>query len=46
MHSRYAEPDKVKGVIDQCAAVGFEMVILSFGNGFNIEMRAPITCNR
>jgi hypothetical protein len=46
MHSRYAEPDKVKGVIDQCAAVGFEMVILSFGNGFNIEMRALITCGR
>ncbi|GGA66307.1 hypothetical protein GCM10011507_17310 [Edaphobacter acidisoli] len=37
MHARYAEPDKVKLVIDQCADVGFEMVILSFGSGFNIE---------
>jgi hypothetical protein len=37
MHSRYADPDRVKSVIDQCAIVGFEMVILSFGSGFNIE---------
>lgn len=37
MHARYAESDKVRSVIDQCADVGFEMVILSFGSGFNIE---------
>ncbi len=37
MHARYAEIAKVKPVIDQCAEVGFEMVILSFGSGFNIE---------
>ncbi|HZY61966.1 MAG TPA: hypothetical protein VFE38_05515 [Edaphobacter sp.] len=37
MHARYAEPEKVKYIIDQCAEVGFEMVILSFGSGFNIE---------
>jgi hypothetical protein len=37
MHARNAAPDKVREVIDQCAAVGFEMVILSFGSGFDIE---------
>jgi len=41
MHARYAEPAKVRGIIDQCAAVGFEMVILSFGSGFDIENEAP-----
>jgi hypothetical protein len=37
MHVRYADWDTVKAAIDQCAAVGFEMVILTFGSGFNIE---------
>lgn len=37
MHIRYAEPEKVKFAIDQCAAVGFEMVMLSYGSGFDIE---------
>jgi len=37
MHIRYAEPEKVKFAIDQCADVGFEMVMLSYGSGFNIE---------
>jgi hypothetical protein len=37
MHIRYAEPDKVKFAIDQCADAGFEMVMLSYGSGFNIE---------
>ena len=37
MHARNAAPDKARQAIDQCAAVGFEMVILSFGSGFNIE---------
>lgn len=41
MHIRYAEPEKVKFAIDQCAAVGFEMVMLSFGSGFNIENDSP-----
>ncbi len=41
MHARYAEPAKAREVIDQCAAVGFEMVILSFGSGFDIENEAP-----
>lgn len=41
MHSRFSEPDKVKLAIDQCADVGFEMVMLSFGSGFNIEDTSP-----
>jgi hypothetical protein len=41
MHVRRAEPQSVKTAIDQCAAVGFEMVIMSFGSGFNIENEDP-----
>ena len=37
MHVRTADPEAVRAAIDQCAAVGFEMVILSFGSGFDIE---------
>ncbi|MCP4645135.1 MAG: hypothetical protein GY851_32135, partial [bacterium] len=37
MHVRYADWDAVKLAIDQCAEVGFEMVILTFGSGFQIE---------
>ncbi|MHA1821057.1 MAG: alpha-galactosidase, partial [Promethearchaeota archaeon] len=41
MHITTADPKKVKAVIDQCAEVGFEMVILSFGSGFNMEWEYP-----
>ena len=37
MHARFAKTKAVKSVIDQCAEVGFEKVILTFGSGFNIE---------
>ena len=37
MHARFADWKQVKKAIDQCAEVGFEMVILTFGSGFNIE---------
>lgn len=37
MHVRSAEPEAVKLAIDQAAEVGFEMVIMTFGSGFNIE---------
>ena len=37
MHVRYADWETVKAAIDQCVEVGFEMVILTFGSGFNIE---------
>jgi hypothetical protein len=41
MHVRSAEPAAVREAIDQCAAVGFEMVIMTFGSGFNIENEEP-----
>ena len=41
MHMRTADPKAVRGAIDQCAEVGFEMLILSFGSGFNIENDSP-----
>ena len=37
MHVRRADWKSVKLGIDQCAEVGFEMIILTFGSGFNIE---------
>jgi len=41
MHVRSAQPDAVKLAIDQCAEVGFELVILTFGSGFDIENETP-----
>jgi hypothetical protein len=41
MHIRSAEPAAVKLALDQCAAVGFEMAILTFGSGFDIENEDP-----
>ena len=41
MHVRSARPEAVKLAVDQCAEVGFEMVILTFGSGFNFESRDP-----
>jgi hypothetical protein len=41
MHVRRAEPDAVRLAIDQCADVGFEMVIMTFGSGFSIEKEDP-----
>ena len=41
MHARFADWNRVKLAIDQCAEVGFEMVILTFGSGFNIENESP-----
>lgn len=41
MHARFADWEQVKKAIDQCAEAGFEMVILTFGSGFNIEDNSP-----
>lgn len=41
MHDRSADPAAVRLAIDQCADVGFEMVIMTFGSGFNYESRDP-----
>ena len=37
MHVRSSDPPAVRLAIDQCAEVGFEIFILTFGSGFNIE---------
>jgi hypothetical protein len=37
MHVLTIEPDIIKEAVDQCAEVGFEMVILSFGSDLNME---------
>ncbi|MGL6193865.1 MAG: hypothetical protein ACRC2T_03480, partial [Thermoguttaceae bacterium] len=37
MHVSSVNEDAVKLAVDQCAELGFEMVILTFGSGFNIE---------
>jgi hypothetical protein len=41
MHIRSAKPDAVKQALDQCAEVGFEMAVLTFGSGFDFESRDP-----
>jgi hypothetical protein len=41
MHVTRSAPAAVKAAIDQCTDVGFEMVIMSFGSGFNMENRSP-----
>lgn len=43
MHVRSADERTVIEAIDQCAAVGFEMVILSFGSGFDLENESAAT---
>ncbi|HLK57204.1 MAG TPA: hypothetical protein VKU00_11595 [Chthonomonadaceae bacterium] len=42
MHIRQADPASVKRAIDQCADVGFEMAILSFGSGLDMESTDPV----
>lgn len=37
MHVRTSDDVSVRNAIDQCAEVGFEMVIMTFGSGFRIE---------
>ena len=37
MHVRSADNESVKKAIDQCAETGFEMVIMTFGSGFDLE---------
>ncbi|MCB0852960.1 MAG: hypothetical protein KDD63_12110, partial [Bacteroidetes bacterium] len=41
MHARFADWERVQTAIDQAAETGFEMVILTFGSGFNIEDDSP-----
>lgn len=41
MHVTSEKPEEVKSAIDQAAAVGFEMLIISFGTGFDPENQDP-----
>ncbi|MCG3122254.1 MAG: hypothetical protein GIKADHBN_00635 [Phycisphaerales bacterium] len=40
-HVRSADPAAVRAAIDQAATVGFELVIMTFGSGFDIENTDP-----
>jgi len=46
MHVRSAETEAVKKAVDQCAEVGFEKVIMTFGSGFNTEDTASENIER
>eukprot|EP01048_Picozoa_sp_COSAG05_P010760 COSAG05_NODE_968_length_6393_cov_22.036066_1_plen_698_part_10 len=41
MHCTKSDPPSLERCVDQAAAVGFEMVIISFGAGFNLESTDP-----
>lgn len=40
-HVRSASPDSIRRAIQQCDEVGFELIIMTFGSGFNFESRDP-----
>ncbi len=40
-HVRSANPESIRAAIEQAAEVGFELIIMTFGSGFNIEDRSP-----
>lgn len=46
MHVRNADSESVKKAIDQCAEVGFEMVIMTFWSGVNLEDDSPENLRR
>lgn len=37
MHCTSSDPEIVKQAVDQCVETGYEMIILSFGSGLNME---------
>jgi len=41
MHLAGSDSKSIRRAVDQCAAVGFEMVILTFWSGFNMESEDP-----
>jgi hypothetical protein len=41
LHLTSTDPDIVRRAVDQCADAGFEMIILSFGSGLNMESEDP-----
>jgi hypothetical protein len=41
MHLRSTDPATVRAAVDQCASTGFEMIVLSFGSGLDMEDEDP-----
>lgn len=41
MHVRESSSKAIRSAVDQCAEVGFEMIICTFGSGFDIESEKP-----
>jgi hypothetical protein len=46
MHVRNSDEASVRAAIQQCVDVGFEMLILTFGSGFNMEDDSPANLER
>jgi hypothetical protein len=46
LHLKSIDPAVVREAVDQCAAVGFEMIILSFGSGLDMENTDPAYLDR
>ena len=42
MHVRSARTDLFRAAVDQCAEVGFEMIIYTFGSGLEMENQDPV----
>ncbi len=41
LHLRYSDSESIRRAVDQCAEVGFEMIVLSFGSGISMENIDP-----
>ncbi|MFH0991041.1 MAG: alpha-galactosidase [bacterium] len=46
LHLTSTDPVIVKRAVDQCVDVGFEMIILSFGSGLNMESADPASITK
>lgn len=42
LHLTSTDPQKIKTAVDQCAEVGYEMIILSFGSGLDMEKESEV----
>ena len=42
MHLKSLDPAVIRAAIDQCAETGFEMIVLSFGSGLDMENEDPV----
>jgi hypothetical protein len=41
MHLRASDSEHIRQAVDQCAAVGFEMIVISFWSGLEMESQDP-----